>query len=976
MRYVSWGRVRAGRLLLVLLAILSYFLLLGVDALRFFPQQPSNTSSLLLPWAQFGFSAFVALLFLAVGALVWLYARNRRVALLLFGFCFTMMVTFAVETGAVSNDLLLSLIGGISSGLALLLFATLLLFFPKNYFSSLQSSEASGNQHQSHRHHYYILFLRGYLTVLVLLNVTAVLLTIFDYLQLPQLVDLVRTTANIYYVLALVGILITIINSYRQSSSLRERQQQRIFVGGVILAVTPLLVLTVLPLALSVTGVDSQLSTITFVILPLALGYSILRYQILVFDRYVRRAVAWTAGAVGLIVLAYLVFAFGSVFFSGIPLVYIVSVLVAMAVLGPVVWWLARVMTERLFFSEIAYYRRLVGKPDLLARQTFDVNGVARLMTAAAVDAFETQEVCLLVLDDDTGHYQPYPALKDDDTEDTPRYHFLQEVLRAVSPVDDSGITVGEQAAIVKRTGWVEVSEHLLTRITSAERPLVLSEASKAVEEMPTGIGRYLMSGEPVGGFDPLLAAVRAQGKMIGLLALGERGDHQQYAGPDFEAIELIQSRFSPVLETARLYAQTIRHVAVLDALYSGVAMVKKAFQDIKEAAIAYTQIAAKAVDAVAQMWLLDLTDKVLQHVIDAGSGPQLLPTGVSIELKQDDWSPCYYQGSKLEKGPPTKMPSCLGQTPSLPFAWLPLYGGQRHIGILALTYDRPHLFSDEEKRVLGMFADQFGAVLANTGNTVKLLAAYERQNELDRLKDQFITTASHELRTPLTAVAGYIELIETYGEVLPVERRVEFIGKAHRSCDELVLMVGNIMDASRVEIDAENISISVVVLAESVLHVVEILDGVTRRDERTINVDIPLDVRVMADDMRLRQVLLNLVNNAMKYSPMKTNVDITCEMDDEYVIVRVRDYGLGVPLKDQGRLFERFMRLERDMNSGVRGAGLGLYISKRLIGAMKGRIWVESAGVPDEGSVFAFALKRAEVAQEKANQSIGQQEV
>src|SRR5438477_6283124 len=135
MRYVHWARTRVRRLLIILLAIMIYFLLLIVDALAYFPHFMSNSTPYWLPWMRFGFSAFVALMFLAVGALVWLYARSRLMALLLFCFSFTMTVAFAVQTGAALNDVLFSTIGTVSGSLALLLFSTLLLLFPKNYLS-------------------------------------------------------------------------------------------------------------------------------------------------------------------------------------------------------------------------------------------------------------------------------------------------------------------------------------------------------------------------------------------------------------------------------------------------------------------------------------------------------------------------------------------------------------------------------------------------------------------------------------------------------------------------------------------------------------------------------------------------------------------------------------------------------------------------------------------------------------------------
>jgi signal transduction histidine kinase len=260
---------------------------------------------------------------------------------------------------------------------------------------------------------------------------------------------------------------------------------------------------------------------------------------------------------------------------------------------------------------------------------------------------------------------------------------------------------------------------------------------------------------------------------------------------------------------------------------------------------------------------------------------------------------------------------------------------------------------------------------MENAQITIALRAAYERQKELDRLKDQFIMTASHELRTPLTAVQGYIDLLEQYNASLSAEERSSFLAKAQRSSDELVLLVGNIMDASRVETDVEQVSLCTVSLASSVMYIVEILEAIMQRENRHIQVNVPAHIMVVADELRLRQVLLNLVGNAIKYSPAGTSVDISAVTCGEDVTLRVRDFGLGVPAADQERLFERFVRLERDMNSPARGTGLGLYISKRLIEAMGGRIWVESSGTPGKGSIFAFTLKC-----QKTNQAMNAVEI
>jgi signal transduction histidine kinase len=165
-------------------------------------------------------------------------------------------------------------------------------------------------------------------------------------------------------------------------------------------------------------------------------------------------------------------------------------------------------------------------------------------------------------------------------------------------------------------------------------------------------------------------------------------------------------------------------------------------------------------------------------------------------------------------------------------------------------------------------------------------------------------------------------------------------------------------MDSSRVEVDIREVSMTAVPLRAAVTHVLEIMEGVARRENRRVDVSIAGDIVVEADEQRLRQIILNLMSNALKYSQPGSPLEISASIENQQVTLSIRDYGRGIPTRDQSRLFERFVRLERDMNSPVRGAGLGLAISKQLVEAMGGRIWVESSGEEGEGSVFAFSLK------------------
>jgi signal transduction histidine kinase len=959
MRSLRGTRNRAGRWLLILAASAVCALLLVINALNFLPQG-NNLSPINL--ARLGFSAFTALIYLAIGSLVWLFARQRRVAQLLFCFSLAMMVTFANETTVSYRASLLLAATGISGVVALASFSLLLLIFPFDYLAALKARRQQSSQRLGAwwGQLFMRIYIVGHMTFASLTIAYALLKNVLA-LNPPTWLDM---TVNLYYLLALICIILTITGAYCLSSDLRIRQQLLLFVVGVILAYAPVLLLTVLPIALNMPDqyvLDGQWSSLALLLLPLALGYSILRYQILVFDVYIRRAVAWAVGTISLGVLCYAVIVASRTAFqgAGFHLAHLIFVTSGTAILAPLIWWLAHLITERLFFPEIRYYRRHMQRPELLTRETFDLNEASELLLSAAMQAFETQEVCLYVLDERTGYYHLTPA---------PGTQSAQVVMR--------GQLSGQLAEFTEVFGdrnanRVDAQHPLIQRLASAHRPQFFHEVLDEKAEGTAGISRYLVTTHYEKKVDPLLVPVRAQGKMIAILFLGERGDGQSYAGPDFEILKLLLSHFSSVLETARLYVQASRHVAVLDTLYSSSVQLERTYLSIEEATNAYASVAAEAMQAAAEIWLYIPERSVLHRVVHAGQGPNLLRNEWVGQLQEQDWESWFYEGTDPGQNlvHSAQTPICLAQAAGTPFAWLPLGNGQKRLGVLVLSFPHSHIFSLEEKRILGMFTSQCAAAMENAQITIALRAAYERQKELDRLKDQFIMTASHELRTPLTAVQGYIELLSHYNDALSIETRNEFIQKAHRGCDELALMVGNIMDASRLQIEAERIRLTPVELVSSVRHVMEILESVTTREQRTVNLAISPNLFIQADELRLRQILLNLMSNALKYSPPGSPIQIIALQGQGLVKISLRDYGLGIPREEQKRLFERFTRLERDINSPVRGAGLGLYITRCLVEAMGGRLWVDSSGIAGEGSTFSFTLQRAAVPHRSANE-------
>ena len=246
-----------------------------------------------------------------------------------------------------------------------------------------------------------------------------------------------------------------------------------------------------------------------------------------------------------------------------------------------------------------------------------------------------------------------------------------------------------------------------------------------------------------------------------------------------------------------------------------------------------------------------------------------------------------------------------------------------------------------------------------------RIEGAYEQQRRLNELKDQFVMNVSHELRTPLTQVYGYLELLETYHNTLTSDKQVEYIHKATQGCEALLPLINTILDAAGAGSHLTSLQAQELSVAELVQEVLEEFEPL-QRQEHPVHVEIAEELVVQADRQSLCQVMRNLLHNAFKYTPPQTPVHVVATLNDpvaqhasstSQVCICVQDTGPGIPPEDIPLLFGKFVRLKRDLAGAIRGTGLGLYISKQLVLAMGGRIWVESSGIAGQGSRFYFTL-------------------
>ncbi|PZW26634.1 phospho-acceptor domain-containing protein [Thermosporothrix hazakensis] len=239
--------------------------------------------------------------------------------------------------------------------------------------------------------------------------------------------------------------------------------------------------------------------------------------------------------------------------------------------------------------------------------------------------------------------------------------------------------------------------------------------------------------------------------------------------------------------------------------------------------------------------------------------------------------------------------------------------------------------------------------------------AAYEQQRQLNQLKNQFILNVNHELRTPLAAAYGYLELLlhllEENG-TLEKDAHSVYIKNALNYCEELTRLVNNVLDSMAIGNDNGQLQVETLNLLKSVEEVIQHFNTLGER-QQSIQLEISRHLFVHANAQCLRHVLYNLLSNAFKYAPPQSQVRVSAHVEQGTgnVCICVKDAGPGIPPEEIPLLFGQFVRLQRDLGGPVRGSGLGLYISKHLVEVMGGRIWVESRGIPGEGSSFCFTL-------------------
>lgn len=279
---------------------------------------------------------------------------------------------------------------------------------------------------------------------------------------------------------------------------------------------------------------------------------------------------------------------------------------------------------------------------------------------------------------------------------------------------------------------------------------------------------------------------------------------------------------------------------------------------------------------------------------------------------------------------------------------------------LLILLSEDEETVSTIKKDIMSRLVDVIGIALDNALLYQEIQDANIKLKQLDKLKDEFVTVASHELRTPLTILRSYIWMTLDKKAGPLSEKQRTYLDRAYSSTVRMVHLVNDMLNISRIESGRLRLNIQKTDLLSVINDTVEEVKG--RADELGISITVESRALppVLADEEKIKEVLINFIGNSLKFTPRGGAIRIRCEVSDDAVTTRVVDNGSGIPKEDQQRLFQKFGFAESSYKINkvdMDGTGLGLYICKSIIDLHMGTISAYSEG-NGKGATFSFSLK------------------
>ncbi len=574
---------------------------------------------------------------------------------------------------------------------------------------------------------------------------------------------------------------------------------------------------------------------------------------------------------------------------------------------------------------------RLLREMQLRARQLNILNEVARSLTSTLELGpllYQILESAAEILDAEAGTL----FLVDEDTRE-----LIFEVV--IGPVADE--LVGNR--LPPSTG--HVGRTVDTGQASIVTNVHLTEAWAKAPDKDTGFQTR----------DLLIAPMESKNEIIGVIELINKHDGSPFNRGDQELLTSFASQAAIAIDNARLYTQTDQELAARVKELSTMQEIDRelnASLDIERAMYITLQQALHQTDADAGFVGI-VREEHIQIMASQGYDGELeeyLGVGMPLELpyfQQTTLSGKLQQVLAPEKGGLLANAQC--------HVTVPISREADVIGILMLERKQDTPWEENALAFLSRLSDHAAIAIANA-------QLYTEVQDANSAKSEFVSFVSHELKTPMTSIRGYADLLlkRAVGDIN--ENQENFLQTIHSNVNRMAILVSDLADISRIESGRLQLDFKAVAPRVVVDSVIRSFRAQIEEKNQKLSVEIPEDLPlVWGDQVRLVQILTNLISNAHKYTPSEGEIFIKGERADEVVHFTVTDSGTGIPEEDQPMIFSKFFRTEEAKAGEAPGTGLGLNITRNLVEMQGGQIWFES--IHGRGTTFRFTVPVAETA-------------
>ena len=461
-----------------------------------------------------------------------------------------------------------------------------------------------------------------------------------------------------------------------------------------------------------------------------------------------------------------------------------------------------------------------------------------------------------------------------------------------------------------------------------------------------------------------------AKGKVVGAMVLSNKKP-RVFSKDDIEILSSIGNQVGVAVENASLYSQLKKHDETLETLLEIDRVVSQSLdldETFREALAKTMQVTSSDAGAI---YLLEEDEKTLRLKTSSGISQEFVQAvskinvgegiaGTAVRMKKPFVT-------DIDHYPSRDLIPDLEKEGFITLVATPLMAKGRVVGAMNLANRRRRVFSKEDIDVLASIGGQIGVAIENARlyqesriSYERLQKAYDDLKSLDKLKNEFLSNISHELKTPLVSIRGYSELMhdEKLGDVLkPQKKALEAI---IRNTERLTRLIDSLLFLSIQQMGKTEIRMIPKPLALDEIVTSSMADMKVMAERKNINMmtDVPAGLIVMGDRDRLTEVFLNLLDNAIKFTPTGGSISIKAWEEDRSVHVTVSDTGIGIPENVLPLLFQRFYQADASITRKYGGTGLGLYICKNIIDAHQGEIWIESK--EGSGTTVHLRLQRS----------------